>query len=68
MSIKTMMLNIYYKVNTQLPVGREKFSSPIDSTTYKETLSKLFIVSVLGTRLLAVEVFFLRSMGGRFPE
>jgi len=36
MSLKTMKLTVYHMVNTQPPVGREEFSSSMDSGTYGE--------------------------------
>jgi hypothetical protein len=40
MSIKTMMLNVYYKVNTQASVVREEFSSLFVSVAYGKNLLK----------------------------
>ena len=42
-----------------MPQPREVFSSPIDSVVYRSFLYKLFIASVLGTRLLSPEIIFL---------
>ena len=52
MSLKTIVLHVYQIINTQHTVGGEVFTSPINSITYGYFLSKLFIVSILGTRLL----------------
>jgi hypothetical protein len=53
-----LSLYVYNKINTQHPVAGEEFTSSIDSMTYGDNLSKLFIVSVLGTRLLGGEKTF----------
>jgi hypothetical protein len=42
-------------INTQHPLGEEEFTSPTDSMTYGLMLYKLFIVSILGTRLLGIK-------------
>jgi hypothetical protein len=47
MSIKTMMLYVYYMVNTQSSVGREEFSSLFVSVTYRKKLVKCFASNVL---------------------
>jgi hypothetical protein len=61
MSLKTIILDVYQMINTQAPVGAEENTSSMDSITYGETLSKLFIVSILGTRLHSDEkIFFAR--------
>jgi hypothetical protein len=57
------MLSVYYMINTQASVGAAENTSSIDSITYRQILSKLFIVSVLGTRLLGVKEIFFRSSG-----
>jgi hypothetical protein len=57
MYIKTMGLFIYFSVNTQTPVHKEKFSSSIDSMTYEIIRTKLFIVSALDERLLINAIF-----------
>jgi hypothetical protein len=63
MSLKTIRLCIYQLVNTQRKVLRESFSSSMDSRVYREILSKLFIVSILGTREHMAKPFIF--FGGR---
>jgi len=55
MSIITGMLTIYKMVNTLRSVGRRGFASSMDSVTYRQSACNLFIVSILGTRLLRAE-------------
>jgi hypothetical protein len=55
MSIITGVLTVYKMVNTRRSVGRQEFASLMDSATYGQFACNLFIVSILGTRLLRAE-------------
>jgi hypothetical protein len=55
-------------INTQHPLGEEEFTSPTDSMTYGTILSKLFIVSILGTRLLGAKKILFRSASTEVQE
>ena len=56
------MLYVYQIINTQHTVGGEVFTSSIDSITYGHVLYKLFIVSILGTRLLGQKKYYFRAL------
>ena len=62
MSLKTIMLHVYQLINTQHTVAGEVFTSSINSVTYGHVLYKLFIVSILGTRLLGQKKYSFRTL------
>jgi hypothetical protein len=57
-SIKTIGLDVYNMVTKGNAAERELISSPIESVIYGTLLYKLFIASVLGTRLLRAAMIF----------
>ena len=59
MSLKTMMLRVYHMVNTQQSIDWESIFILNRFNDLQRILSKLFIVSILGTRLHTEEVLFL---------
>jgi len=68
MLLETITLCVYLMLNTQYSLGEEEFTSPTDSITYGTFLSKLFIVSILGTRLLGAKKILFRSASTEVQE